>query len=136
MTEIDRERRLSAAIAELEEFCKIFRFKLMWEYADSDPCAYTTLNVVQPGSKCCVVLRERARRDYRGIGYSSKYAIAERLLSKIRRGVTLFWQWEESRPTERGKLTIRYTRLYRVPKFTSVAALKIQLAAEGSEFAS
>ena len=137
MTDIDKERRLSAAIAELEEFCGIFGFCLEWAYADGvKSCASTTLDVIYPGGvKNFVVLRERARRDYRGVGYSSKYAIAERLLSRIKRGVTLAWQWEESRPAERGRLTGRYTRKYRMPRVASVAALKITLAAEGSEFA-
>ena len=136
MTDVDREKRLSIAMAELDEFCGIFGFSWEWAYAGgTKTCASTALEIKYPrGAKNFVVLRECARRDYRGTGYSPLYSIAERLLSRIKRGVTLAWQWEESRPAERGRLTVRYTRKYRVPGFASVAALKIMLAAEGSEF--
>lgn len=133
MTDIDRERRLSAAMAELEEFCGIFGFKCEWVGVSSPRGQSAKLNIVYPGHN--VVLCEFARRDYRGIGYSAMYSIAERLLSRIKRGVTLSWGWSETRPAEHGRIAISYVRKYRVPKFSSVAELKIALAAEGSEFA-
>lgn len=137
MDQAERDARLRAAMKELDDFCGIFGFGLEWTCANLDrPSAGTMLEMVYRSRKMrYVVLRERARRDYRGTGWSPLYSIAERMLNRLRRGATLVWKWEESRRAERGGITVMYMRKYRVPRFAGVSALRLALAAEGSEFA-
>ena len=121
MKNVEREYRYKAAMAELEEFCKIFGMSLHWNrYADG-------LMLIRDNY---TVMADQSLYTRR-----SKTVIAESLLKRLKHGRKLVWVSTQIKQAEGGTIETRIKRTYKIPPFESVSQLKLILTAQGSEFA-